>query len=313
MITVRPVKLLASCAAALFVLIATGCSTDSKSHAAKDAVVETLEERDGYSRVFLHKPTEQGVRDILVQVTWKPGASTKRGVLLIGGYRTDSSVVENDPVRSWMLESSGYMVVRIGFPHMNMGSDVDFKDIANHPQDVEVVLDYLRTNSSNWGALDDGHVAWLGVSMGGITGLFIESERDPVVKLSGVVSIAGFLPQRQDGFTVPEYNLEDVAPTLLTASQTDETIPYSLTVGTFNVMRSNSDQVTLLSRQSGLHGAVADCAAMNERLKAFVLEALSGTPHQGSDVGGSCMTEGVLEGGTTGFGAATPLVGAGAR
>lgn len=294
-------------------LVAAGCARSDTPRAASDVAVEVLEERAGYSRVFLRKTTETGVRDILVQVAWEPSVPRELGVLLIGGYRVDSHPLENDPVKGWMLESSGYTVVRIGFPHMNMGNDVNFKDIANHPQDVAAVLDYLRSKSDTFGDVGNSRLAWLGVSMGGITGLIIESVPDPVVKLSGVVSIAGFLPLRKDGFDVPDYDLKSTAPTLLTASQTDETIPYSLTVGTFNELKSKSSNVVLLSRQFGLHGAVADCEALNIRLKTFVLEVLSGSEVATGGVGGSCMAEGVLEGGTTGFGAATPLVGAVAR
>lgn len=294
--------------AALFLVVA-GCAEKDTPGAASDVAVEVLEERDGYSRVFLRKPTATGVRNILVQVTWGESIPRRPGVLLVGGYRVGGQFLENDPVKSWMLEDAGYAVVRIGFPHMDMGSDVDFKDIANHPQDVAVVLDYLHNKSDTLGDFGNRYV-WLGVSMGGITGLIIDSLQDPVVKLSGVVSIAGFLPLRRDGFDVPEYDLKSIAPTLLTASQTDETIPYSLTVGTFNELSSKSDNVVLLSRQIGLHGAVADCEALNVRLKTFVLGTLSGGEDAQGGVGGSCMTEGVLEGGTTGFGAAIPLVGA---
>ena len=291
-------------------LVAAGCAASDTPSIASNVAVEVLEERAGYSRVFLHKTTETGVRDILVQVTWEPSVPRELGVLLIGGYRVDSYPLENDPVKSWTLESSGYTVVRVGFPRMNMGSDVNFKDIASHPQDVATVLDYLRSKSDTFGDVENSRLAWLGVSMGGITGLIIESAQDPVVDLSGVVSIAGFLPLRKDGFDVPEYDFKGMAPTLLTASQTDETIPYSLTVGTFNELQSKGSNVVLLSRQLGLHGAVADCEALNIRLKTFVLEVLSGREVATGGVGGSCMAEGVLEGGTTGFGAATPLIGA---
>jgi predicted esterase len=262
-----------------------------------------LEERDGYQRLVLHRETATEVRDIVVEVSHPTDHTETHPVFIVGGYRNGFENVKNDPIDTWALQDAGAIVVRIGFPHMNQtGFDIQYRDIKNHPSDVKAVLEYVQQNAETFGEMGGRHV-WYGASMGAITGLVISAEDEPVVQLDAVLAVGGFLPQKDQGFPSPVWSLHNMQNILLVASQTDQTVPYQLSVRTYRELTQAGVEARLLTRRVGPHAIISDCRALEEGLRAWTLSELGvGDPSSGT--AGSCAVPGELPGGTSGLGLA---------
>lgn len=264
---------------------------------------EMLEERDGYQHLILHRDTATEVRDVIVEVSHPTDHTDAHPVFIVGGYRNGTENVKNDPIDAWALEREGAIVIRIGFPHMNQaGFDIQYRDIKNHPSDVKAVLEYVRRNEQTFGKMNERHV-WYGASMGAITGLVMSAEEHPAVPLDAVLAVGGFLPQRDQGFPSPVWKLQNMRHVLLVASQTDETIPYQLSVRTYRELTQAGVEARLLTRRAGPHAIISDCQALEENLHSWVRAELGVKDTAGSSTG-ACAVAGELPGGTSGLGLA---------
>ena len=294
----QPMKL-----AVLLVALLVGALWLGRSVGSESVSAEMLEERDGYQRLVLHRETATEVRDIVVEVSHPTDHTETHPVLIVGGYRNGFENVKNDPIDTWALQDAGAIVVRIGFPHMNQtGFDIQYRDIKNHPSDVKAVLEYVQQNAETFGEMSGRHV-WYGASMGAITGLVISAEDEPVVQLDAVLAVGGFLPQKDQGFPSPVWSLHNMQNILLVASQTDQTVPYQLSVRTYRELTQAGVEARLLTRRVGPHAIISDCRALEEGLRAWTLSELGvGDPSSGT--AGSCAVPGELPGGTSGLGLA---------
>jgi predicted esterase len=294
----QPMKL-----AVLLVALLVGALWLGRSVGSESVSAEMLEERDGYQRLVLHRETATEVRDIVVEVSHPTDHTERHPVFIVGGYRNGFENVKNDPIDTWALQDAGAIVVRIGFPHMNQtGFDIQYRDIKNHPSDVKAVLEYVQQNAETFGEMSGRHV-WYGASMGAITGLVISAEDEPVVQLDAVLAVGGFLPQKDQGFPSPVWSLQNMQNVLLVASQTDQTVPYQLSVRTYRELTQAGVEARLLTRRVGPHAIISDCRALEEGLRAWTLSELGvGGPSSGT--AGSCAVPGELPGGTSGLGLA---------
>lgn len=272
-----------------------------------DVKVEVLEQRPGFERTFLREDRDGEEREILVEVSYPTSGGT-HPVLLVGGYRNQDRAVVADQINGWNLPMEGAVVVRVGFPHMNLGTgDIQYRDIENHPTDVRTVMGYVKAMEEKFGKTSDKPV-WFGVSMGGITGLVSAMRPTNGVELSAVVSVSGFLPLESQGFKTPQWDLSGAPPVLLIASQTDQTVPYELTRETYEALEGAGADVKFFTRKDADHGDIDDCAELSWAVRAWVRGAL-GLEERKVVKPGACAEDGPLPGGTTGLGLGILAVG----
>jgi predicted esterase len=280
----------------------------SRAGDSASTTANVLEERAGYQHLVLQRSADGEVRDIIVEVSYPTDRSTAHPVLFIGGYRNGTSNIKNDPVDSWGLTEKGAVVVRIGFPHMNeAGLDIRYRDIKNHPRDVRAVLEYVKRQAQLFGEVTDTYV-WYGASMGAITGLVMNAEPEPAVQLDAMIAVGGFLPQKDQGFPSPEWDLSAMGNVTLIASQTDQTIPYQLSVRTYRELTQAGVEARLLTRKVGPHALISDCRELEQSMRSLVLTELGVGTNQSSSLG-SCAVPGELPGGTSGLGLAALIAG----
>jgi hypothetical protein len=284
-------------------MVGVGAAATLLSGGGESIRAELLEERQGYEHVVLHRTTPEEERPIIVEVSYPKEHNTPHPVLIIGGYRSGTANVKNDPIDSWGLSEAGAIVVRIGFPHMNeQGLNIRYRDIKNHPADVRAVLEYVTERQDVFGEASPTRV-WYGASMGAITGLVMNAEPDRDVKLDAILAVGGFLPQKDQGFPSPEWDLGSMGRVTLVAAQTDLTIPYQLSVRTYRELTQAGVEVRLLTRRVGPHASISDCRELEQSLRNLVLSELGVKSNPSSSLG-SCAVVGELPGGSTGLGLA---------
>ena len=280
-------------------LFIAGC-TSSSAGLGENTTVEVLETRGGYERVFLHEVRDGEVRDILVEVHY-PTTGGLHPTLLIGGYRSNDRPVVIDQVDGWNLTLEGAIVVRIGFPHMNVATgDIQFRDVGSQADDVHTVLQWLRGRAGTFGETN-GNRVWFGISMGGVTGLVSAMRPDATERYDALVAVGAFLPQKEQGFVTPEWELDQAPETLLIASMTDETVPYALSRDTYERLSAAGREVSMLTRQDADHAKIDDCAALSWAVRSWI-EAKLGVGGDEQLSAGSCATPGPQPGGTSGLG-----------
>ncbi len=198
------------------------------------------------------------------------------------------------------------IVVCIGFPLMDHQSGVNWADIANHNQDVGIVLDALLGDANLAGKVDANRIVYSGASMGGVTGLGFATPEGHDPRIRAVASTVGFalwaIPE-----LAPTSPWAPSAPAMLMVNAHDDpSITYQLARRTFE--HAPAGKVTFVTIREGNGGHSPNCAAADHYVGQWLNHHMFDTPLPSNSLLTGCAVAGLLPGGSTGFGLATPWV-----
>lgn len=191
----------------------------------------------------------------------------------------------------------------VGFPMMDQVSGINWADIANHPDDIGLVLDHLIGDPQLAGRVATDRIVYSGASMGGISGLLFAGEREHDPRIRAVMSWVGFAT-----FALPEIGAPSTwrpSPAVLMVNAHDDPdIPYELARRTVN--HAGPGRVELVTIRTGGHSP--DCPAAGRYASEWLRHHMFGSPVPAKNILTGCATPGVLPGGTTGYGLANGFI-----
>lgn len=228
--------------------------------------------------------------------------TTPHPLIISGGPRDGSSPLPCP------FEGSDAVIVCVGLPMLDI-ANMNYSDTVNQPGDISRVLDVILTNPDTFGIIDPQHIVYIGGSISGITGLWFLHPLNQDRRITAILASVSFASFWVDAFNDPAN--WDYGPQILMVNGTeDTTITYELVRRTMEAA-AGSTNLTLLTVIGGTHeDPNSGCGAAGQYVQAWVAHQLSDEPAPDEAIISSsgCSTFGLVDGGTTGLGAAAAFV-----
>jgi fermentation-respiration switch protein FrsA (DUF1100 family) len=207
------------------------------------------------------------------------------------------------------FDATDVVTVCIGLPQLDLDANFSYTDTANQPVDVSRVLDVILGNPDTFGTIDTQHVVYSGGSIGGITGLWFVHPLAQDPRLTAILATVSFAPYWVPAFNDPA-NWDHGPQILMVNGTADTTITYELVRRTIEAA-DGAQHLRLLSIVGSDHAEpYRGCDPASLFVGAWIDHVLRGAPEPDAALvtGSTCSAFGLVEGGTTGPGAAAPFI-----